>query len=149
MTNSSELARIKRLVTLCEVKRNLAEQTQTIAARMLEEAATLRQRGVEAVDLAAHEWQRTLESNALGPELSGTAGDMLIARAATLAVATQREARARSELASADEARAASEVRLRQVEALFSATRRKERHRLDQRALSLTEDRVMLRWGRT
>lgn len=147
MTYHHDLAALGRLMTLCEVGRDLALQTQTAAARALGDAQMSRERGEEAVAVAEREWRETVISQTLAPEYAGVAGETLIARATALDVATERERRAHRDLSDAEEARVEAEARLRQLDALHMMLRRKERRRMDQRILAQAEDRVMLAWG--
>lgn len=147
MSGQVRLVALQRLISLCKIHRDLARQARLLAASALEEAETARTRGAEAVEIAERDWREALSSRTLAPEFASMAGDTLIARATTLDIASQRELRAQTDLRDAEDAGVEAEARLRQMDMLHAALRRKERHRMDQRALARAEDRVMLGWG--
>ena len=144
MTGRHELAALQRLMKLCAAGRDLALQDQGIAERALEEARVTRMRGEEAIALAEREWRDALVSPVLAPEHAAIAAGTLIARATTLGLAVDCEARAQRELESAKGARVAAEARVRQMDARHATLSRKARHRSDERALARAEDRATL-----
>lgn len=149
MSGRHDLAALRRLMDLCAVGRDLAMQAQTVAEHALDDASLARTRGEEAITLAERDWRDALVSPVLAPEFAAVAAEALIARATTLELAVEREARAQRELEAAKDTRATAEARVRQMDALHGALSSKARHRSDARALARAEDRTMLAWGRT
>lgn len=144
MTGRNDLAALRRLMNLCDAGRDLALQNQVIAERTLADATATRARGEEAIAVAEREWRDAFVSPLLAPEFAAVAAETLIARATTLDLARDREARAESELEAATDARVAAEARVRQMDALHGTLVRKARHRAEARRLARAEDRVML-----
>lgn len=99
-----------------------------------------------AVTEAERAWQQAVASGVLGPELATVAGEVLIARAATLTLAIDRETQSERTLEIREEARIEARARSEQIEEVITLCRRKVRRQREERLLAAIEDRTAYRW---
>lgn len=146
MARSSDLAQLSRLEALCDARHRLAVQGQAHAAQEVRAATHRRMDSEAAVTEAERAWQQAVASGVLGPELATVAGEVLIARAATLTLAIDRETQSERTLEIREEARIEARARSQQIEEVITLCRRKVRRQREERLLAAIEDRTAYRW---
>lgn len=141
----NDLAGLRRLASLCEIRHRLALQDEAEAGHAAEAATRRRSEGEAAVADALQGWHRVMESMLLGPDAATAAGAALIERASALTIATDREAESQRMLAACGDVRREAHARLRQAEDVATAWRRKLSRKGEERVLATVEDRIAYR----